>query len=80
MAIVKDIAGELIDQLPNDATREGILYTLLFWQQAEAGLEDVAALTKGPSMTNTSTLDTHAVPASTHARTISDFSFSNITG
>lgn len=44
MATVKDIASELIEQLPDDATRQGILYTLYVRQQAEAGVEDVAAL------------------------------------
>jgi len=39
----KHIARELIEQLPDEATWEDILYTLYVRQQVEAGLEDVAA-------------------------------------
>jgi len=39
----KHIARELIEQLPDEATWEEILYTLYVRQQVEAGLEDVAA-------------------------------------
>jgi len=39
----KHVAIELIEQLPDDASWEDILYTLYVRQQIEAGREDVAA-------------------------------------
>lgn len=39
----KHIAGELIAQLPDDASWEDILYTLYVRRQIEEGLKDAAA-------------------------------------
>jgi predicted transcriptional regulator len=39
----KHIAHELIEQLPDDASWEDILYALYVRQQIEEGLDDVAA-------------------------------------
>jgi hypothetical protein len=39
-ANVKDEARRLVDQLPNDATWEDLLYQIYVRQSIEAGLED----------------------------------------
>jgi predicted transcriptional regulator len=40
VANVKDEARRLVDQLPNDATWEDLLYQIYVRQSIEAGLED----------------------------------------
>ncbi len=40
-ATVRDEARRLVDQLPDDATREDVLYRIYVRLSVEAGLEDV---------------------------------------
>jgi predicted transcriptional regulator len=42
-ATVRDEARRLVDQLPDDATWEDVLYQIYVRQSVEAGLEDVRA-------------------------------------